>query len=140
VPRLEALTADAHAFTRWTAVTSLKYAVTAGETRRSLRTRIESFIALIVDPNLSVRHAALVALNTVVHVEPALVQHLVLTVPDSAVVDLPEGKAAEPSAPAVRRSHCAHNQCDTCLDGCTCRRARARYHTLTRGRGRDTRG
>ena len=103
IPNVLSLTTSPNPLTRWTACTSLKYAVASTDTRRSLRGRVDVFIKLVGDESLAVRQAALTALNTIVHVEPALVQHLVLSVPEA--MDTSEGKVGEPVPPKVRAPH-----------------------------------
>ncbi len=110
IPSTLSLTSSPKHLTRWTACTSLKYAVASVDTRRSLRGKVDVFINLIGDEDLPVRQAALAALNTMVHVEPVLVQHLVISVPEA--MDLAEGKSSEPSPPSVR---IAHILCRCCL-------------------------
>ena len=98
VPQLAELTHAADALARWTSITSVKYAVSSITSRKELRSHIGSFMELLMDDNLSVRLAALTTLNSVIHVESVLVQHLVIPVASS-----PDEKVPEPPRPVVRR-------------------------------------
>lgn len=94
VPWLAALTSHESRLCRWTAVTSLKYAVACVSARRCLRSSLGVFLELLQDVCLGVRLAALVALNAVVHCEAVLVQAHVLPVAVGV-----EERLAEPVPP-----------------------------------------
>lgn len=100
VPDLAELTHSADALTRWTAVTSVKYAVVSVGARKDVRAHVGVFLELLADPALPVRLAALVTVNAIVHVEAVLIQHVVTPVASSS-----EEKVPEPVPPEVCAGH-----------------------------------
>ena len=74
LPVLEAMTKSDNASARWTAMSSLKYAVANPDTRAGLDGRMETYLQLLNDKDLNVKRAALLSLNSVIHHQSGLVR------------------------------------------------------------------
>lgn len=74
VPSLTKLGADAsEVLMRWTIATSLKYCMTGRAPRAVLLDHMDTFLAMLHDEDLGVRHATLQMCNAAVHHQPGLI-------------------------------------------------------------------
>ena len=68
------MTRSSDANARWTAMSSLKYAVANPETHAGLESTIGDYLSLLSDEDLNVKRAALLSLNSVIHHQSRLVR------------------------------------------------------------------
>ena len=78
LPELTSMTQSEDKLARWTAMSSLRYAVISEtpETREALKANIGTYLALLNDADLDVKRAALLSLNAIIHHQSDLVQDL----------------------------------------------------------------
>jgi cullin-associated NEDD8-dissociated protein 1 len=77
LPRLQEMTKSNNADARWTAMSSLKYAVANPDTFSGLSQTISSYLSLLNDNDLNVKRASLLSLNAIIHHQSALIrEHL----------------------------------------------------------------
>ena len=78
LPELTSMTQSQDKLARWTAMSSLRYAVMSEtpETREALKANITTYLALLNDDDLDVKRAALLSLNAIIHHQSDLVQDL----------------------------------------------------------------
>ena len=77
LPTVQEMTTSEDAGARWTAMSSLKYAVANPETSSDLAKSMSAYLSLLNDKNLNVKRAALLSLNAIIHHQSGIIkEHL----------------------------------------------------------------
>ena len=69
------MTKNENAHARWTAMSSLKYAVANPDTKEGLASSMNTYLSLLNDSDLNVKRAALLSLNSIIHHQSSLIQN-----------------------------------------------------------------